>query len=303
MIIKNSFRYSTLGLAVASLVACGSGTAETDTSEQTRAAELPASQVATGQPQDAALAPIANESSSLPAAEAGGSSAAPPADPAPAGPAANPTAGAGAPAAVQPAPAGAQASEARQILERVERAYADVRSLEADFIQDLRVPLLSSDQQSRGKLFQRQPNRLLMRFTDPAGDVVVADGQHLWMYYPSVDRVQVMRTSLAQNGVSLDFQREFIHNANERYSSTLAGEETVDGRATHVLDLSPRTASPYRSVRIWVDKATHIVRRFEIAEQNDTVRRIELRNIRRNVTLDDALFRFTVPEGAQVFDQ
>lgn len=297
-------RYSTLALLAAGLAACGGGAGGADGAAGGEAG-------VGAEPRAQVAAPAADGAASLPpSAAVGGGEALPPTAAAePGADAAGPSPGGGAPAApagttapAAPVSPGA-AADARQIMERVERTYAGIRSLEADFVQELRVPLLGSDQQSRGKFYQRQPDRLLMRFSDPAGDVIVADGRHLWMYYPSVDRVQVLRASLAQGSGSVDFQREFLENSTERYAATLTGDEVVDGRPVHVLNLVPRTPSSYRSVRVWVDKENSLVRRFEVTEQNDSRRRIELRNIRRNVALDDALFRFNVPQGAQVFDQ
>lgn len=207
------------------------------------------------------------------------------------------------PAAAEAEPAApATTDQASTILLRAERAYAAARSLQADFIQDLTVPLLASSQRSRGDIFHRKPDRFLMRFSDPAGDVVVADGTHVWLYYPSSDPKQVIRTSIGEAG-RLDLQREFLSNPTERFSATLHGTENVDGRPAHVLTLVPRTASPYRQVRIWVDARDALVRRFEITENNEAVRRVELRNLRTNVELGDQLFSFTPPAGAQVFDQ
>ncbi len=193
--------------------------------------------------------------------------------------------------------------EAGQILERVERTYAGVSSMQADFVQDLRVPLLGTSQRSSGKLYQRRPDRFLMKFSDPAGDVIVADGRSFWMYYPSSDPKQVMKTSIAQGTQQVDLHQQFLSNPTARYNGTLDGSETVDGHRTHVLTLVPKQQSPVRRLRIWVDVEDYSVRRFEMTEENESVRRIELRNLRRNVQLPDGLFAFSPPRGAQVFEQ
>jgi outer membrane lipoprotein carrier protein len=207
-------------------------------------------------------------------------------------------------AAAPPTPAEAAPQDrAAEILTRAERASRAVRSLEADFTQSLTVPLLSQTQRSTGKLYQRRPDRLLMRFSDPEGDVIVADGRHFWLYYPSSDPRQVIRTSIAEGGEAVDLQQQFLSNPNQRFVATLAGEESVGRRPAHVLTLVPRGASPYRMLRVWVDREDHLVRRFEMTEENESVRRVELRNLRTNHALPDGLFAFTPPEGAQVFDQ
>jgi chaperone LolA len=206
-------------------------------------------------------------------------------------------------ASVPPPSAARRRQDANEILRRVEQTAAGIRTLEADFTQNLRVPLLNTDQSSAGRLYQRKPDRFLMRFTEPAGDVMVADGRYFWIYYPSSDRTQVIRTSIAEGGEQADFQRQFLSNATDRFVATLNPEEVVGGEPTWALTLVPRRASPYKVVRIWVGKQDFLVRRFEMTEENNSVRRVELRNIRVNQPIADALFSFTPPAGTHVFEQ
>ena len=201
-----------------------------------------------------------------------------------------------------PALAGGR-QDANEILRRVEQTAAGIRTLEADFTQSLRVPLLNTNQTSTGKLYQRKPDRFLMRFTEPAGDVMVADGRHFWIYYPSSDRTQVIRTSIAQGGEQADFQRQFLSNATDRFVATMNGQEAVGGRPAWSLTLVPKRESPYKVVRIWVDREDFMVRRFEMTEENNSVRRVELRNLKVNQPIADALFTFTPPAGTHVFEQ
>lgn len=192
---------------------------------------------------------------------------------------------------------------ASAILRRAEVAYDAMRSFDADFVQDLSVPVLESTQRSRGKMFVRRPDRFLMRFTQPAGDVVVADGRYLWLYYPSADKKQVVRMDVGQGGQQVDLQKEFLSDPTARFNAVLNGRESVGGRSAHVLTLTPKAASPYRRVKIWVDAQDALVRRFEITETNESVRRLELTNLRPNAAVADQLFRFTPPAGTQVFSR
>ncbi len=193
---------------------------------------------------------------------------------------------------------------AEAILSRAEQAYGAVESMEADFVQNLTVALLGSTERSRGKIFHRRPDRFRMQFAQPAGDIVLADGEYLWMYYPSSDATQVIRTALTDGTVQqVDFQQQFLSNAVERFDARLIGEETVNGSGAHVLILIPTGDSPFQRVKLWVDKDDSLVRRFEITEQNGTVREIVLSNLRPNVTISDELFEFAPPPGTQVFTQ
>lgn len=311
-------RFRRFGFLVAplTLAACG-GSEAADVRR-----DAPASAPSAQQPRAAAPAPVGETllESAVPAPGAGaaaagapGTGAAPLPSPGSSAAAPSPAPAAGAPApdpersGMVPASRGSARTpadaEAGEILERVERTYAGVSSMQADFVQDLRVPLLGTSQRSSGKLYQRRPDRFLMKFSEPAGDVIVADGRSFWMYYPSSDAKQVMKTSIAQGTQQVDLHQQFLSNPTARYNGTLDGTETVDGHRTHVLTLVPKQQSPVRRLRIWVDAEDYSVRRFEMTEENESVRRIELRNLRRNVQLPDGLFAFSPPRGAQVFEQ
>jgi outer membrane lipoprotein carrier protein len=215
--------------------------------------------------------------------------------------AAGSTEGAGSPGAATPSPGTGQAASTEAILRATSRAYAEVRSLRAGFQQQIRNPLLGRTTRSSGTLYQRQPDRFLMEFSDPDGDVIVSDGQYFWIYYPSVNPQQVIRTPRGAQG--LDLHSQFIGDPVTRFEATSHGTESVAGRAAHVLTLVPRQAAGYRSLKVWIDANDHLVRRFELTEDNGSVRRVELSDLAINPSLPDHLFQFTPPPGAQVIQR
>src|SRR5437868_2962102 len=80
-------------------------------------------------------------------------------------------------------PAAAQSIDAT--LDRGLRAYNSARTTKATFEQMLSNPLTGSSSKARGELLMRRPNQLSVKFTDPSGDRIVADGGMLWVYLPS----------------------------------------------------------------------------------------------------------------------
>lgn len=194
-----------------------------------------------------------------------------------------------------------QEPDARAVLLRASEAYEAVRSLRAEFVQTAENPLLRNRVTSRGTLVQRRPDRFLMKFSDPAGDVIVSDGQYIWVYYPSVDEDQVMRAPAGAAGAGgVDLQAQFLGDPVARFRSELHGKEEVGGRPAYVLTMVPREPMGYRSLKVWVDAGDYLVRRFEIVEDNGVTRHLELSGLRLNASLDDSLFRFTPPPGARI---
>ena len=197
--------------------------------------------------------------------------------------------------------AAAQDPSTASILRSTARAYDRVESMRADFQQVLRNTLLGSTARSSGTLYQRSPDRFLMKFSDPAGDIIVSDGRSFWLYFPSTDPRQVLRTPRGSQG--LDLQSQFIGDPVDRFRATYHGRETDRGRTTHVLTLVPREPLGYEKLKVWIDAEDHLVRKFELTEGNGVVRHFVLSNLTLNPDLPDSLFEFTPPEGATVIDR
>jgi outer membrane lipoprotein-sorting protein len=209
----------------------------------------------------------------------------------------------GAPAS--PGPSGAvtgdPADSAVAILERAAARYQGLSALQADFTMTYENPLLRSRSTGEGVLYQKRPDRLLLRFSEPAGDVILSDGRYFWVYYPSIDAAQVLRSEASAGSTSgVDLQAQFLGDPARRFAATLDGEETVAGRRAWQLTLKPRERLGYQQLRVWLDQRDYLARRFEITEDNGSTRRFELRNLRLDPTLADNLFRFDVPAGARV---
>lgn len=187
------------------------------------------------------------------------------------------------------------------ILRATSRAYEGLRSFRATFEQTLQNTLLGRTTRSEGTLYQRQPDRFLMDFSDPAGDRIVSDGRYFWLYFPSVDAKQVIRSSRGAQG--LDLHSQFIGDPVQRFETTYHGMEAVRGRQAHVMTLVPREAMGYQRLKVWIDADDHLVRRFELTENNGNIRHFVLSDLARNPSLSNDLFEFTPPAGAQVVER
>jgi outer membrane lipoprotein carrier protein len=195
----------------------------------------------------------------------------------------------------------AGAQEATAILERASERHESLDAFCADFHQVIQVRLLDDTVDSRGELCQARSDRFDMRWTDPAGDRVVADGTDLWVYFPSVDAGAVNRTRLATAEGRFDLHREFLSDPGRRYAATYLGTERAGGRSTFLIALRPLERSPYRSARVWIDTADYLIRKIEIDElESENLRTVELTNIRLNPELPGDRFRFEPPAGVQV---
>lgn len=203
--------------------------------------------------------------------------------------------------AAMAAPLGAQQS----VVSRAEHVYANIKTLRASFTQTVTNPLTHSDVTSHGELQQRIPGDVSVRFTDPAGDRIVANGKVVWVYLPSTNPGQVIRTNLDSSGVQVpDVATWFLDSPDTRYTISSAGTAAIDGHATTAVTLVPKDKSlPFAKATIWVDDDDSLIRQVETIDTQGLKRRIELTRLTPNATLDKDAFQFKVPKGVKVFGQ
>jgi outer membrane lipoprotein carrier protein len=200
--------------------------------------------------------------------------------------------------------AAAQEQSADAILDKASNAYTQVKTLRASFTQTINNPLTGTTATSTGEAQQRIPGYIDVRFTDPAGDRIVADGKWLWLYLPSTNPGQVIRTPVnnSANGVT-DFLGQLLNNPRSRFTPSDSRAATSDGRPAHVITLAPKDASlPFTKAMIWVDDADGLVRTFETVDQSGVVRHVAISKMQVNPKVDPKAFTFVVPKGTKVVE-
>ena len=204
---------------------------------------------------------------------------------------------------------GAQSTYAQSVDRTIDRAVAAwqaAKTVRASFEQTLTNPLTGSDVTARGDFQQEGRNRIDIRFTDPAGDRIVADGKWVWFYLPSSTPGQVVRTRIAPGSQgSPDLTAQFLDTPKSRFDVTDLGRDAVNGRPARVLSLVPKQGVdvPFTKAVIWVDSTDALIRQFELTEPSEIVRRVTIRTLTLNPTVSASAFRFTPPSGTKVIEQ
>lgn len=199
----------------------------------------------------------------------------------------------------------AQAQDAGAIVGRASKVYRSLSSLKADFVQVIDNPMIDSAE-SRGTLVQAGQDKLAMRFTDPPGEAVVIDGQHVWLYTPSTTPGQVIRMSVPSGGPVYGYNMLawFLDKPAERYTATYLRGDKLNGRTVDVVQLVPAVADlPFEKAILWLDRDDALPRRLEITERTGALRTLTLSNVRASQPVPKGTFTFKVPEGVRVVEQ
>ncbi len=181
-------------------------------------------------------------------------------------------------------------------LKGVEDRYNRTQSLQLAFTE-------SYQQQGRarvekGDLFLRKPGRMRWQYTAPAGKLFVSDGKFIYSYTPQDNRAEKMklketedmRAPLAFLLGRLDFKKDF------REFRARAQDGGVFITAIPKSDKLPYTEVSFLAA------PDFSIRRLEVKGQDNSILRFTFEKEAKDPALQDALFRFNPPPGAEYVD-
>jgi outer membrane lipoprotein carrier protein len=195
-----------------------------------------------------------------------------------------------------------QAQDVVAVLSAAEKAYHAATSFRAEFTQTIENPMLGAPEQSRGTMYLNPPDRFAMRFSDPKGDRIVADGRWLWLFTPSTAPDQVIRQDIPKGGaVTPNFFAQFVDRPLERYRATLIGKDSVGNTAVDVVRLVPRfDDQPFRDAVIAIGRKDGLLRRVALTEETGQKRLIVLPAPEAGIAIPPEEFQFRTPKGVKV---
>ena len=160
------------------------------------------------------------------------------------------------------ATAGAQSMSADEILSRLDKGqtFDTMKSFGTMSITDsLGIRKTEFINNARGK------DDSFMEFTSAAekGQKILRNSKELYLFFPESEEItRLQGSALRQNMAGSDISYEDLtgnRNRKDTYTATLAGDETIDGRACfHILLEANKKNIAYPKQEIWVDKSNYL---------------------------------------------
>jgi outer membrane lipoprotein carrier protein len=188
-------------------------------------------------------------------------------------------------------------------LGRLEKKYAEVGSIEADFTQEVYQATLARTKTSRGAITLSKP--LLVRWEThaPERSVLVSNGIKIWYYTPEIGpedkKGQVIvspASELSKNPLigilngSIPVEKAFrIKSRNES-----------DG--LHTLELEPKKRMGDVKTAILEVGSNYLIKQIKLIHQSGNTTKISLQKVRLGAKLPTNLFKFSPPPGTQVVE-
>jgi outer membrane lipoprotein carrier protein len=185
-----------------------------------------------------------------------------------------------------------------ELIRRVETRYNRAQTLSVEFLENYNMQGHPRPPEE-GKLTLRKERKMRWDYLRPAGKLFISDGKTVYLYSASENRVEKMplkntedmRAPLAFLLGRLDMKKEF------RDFSSHPGE----GSDVWLVARSKNDRTPYDNVEMLI-AADGTIKDLKVAGRDQSLLEFAFKDERLNPPVNDNLFHFIIPAGADVVD-
>jgi outer membrane lipoprotein carrier protein len=178
----------------------------------------------------------------------------------------------------------------------VEARY-NVPGFTADFDQESILKAMAVTDTASGRLMVRQPGKMRWEYLVPDPQTIITDGKDLWVYRPEENQVLVAKP----RRFSERARAPVFSPTSRRFEKASSCPWPSDDPNQYRLKLVPNKSSvELMAVELDIVKKTYDLVRITTFNVYGDETRIELKNVSFDDPPPESLFRFDVPEGADV---
>lgn len=173
--------------------------------------------------------------------------------------------------------------------QQLEAFLKDLTTLKADFEQTLQQEDDRAAYTSSGVFYLKRPGQLRWEYTLPSEQLIVADGERIWLYDIELEQVSHRRQAAALAGTPAQLLSDQAP-VTEHFQVNDLGKE--DG--LNWVELLP-VEKESQFIRLRLALNENSLRRMEMVDNFGQTTRFVFDNLRRNPPLDASLFTFEPP--------
>lgn len=177
---------------------------------------------------------------------------------------------------------------------KLERFTQGLTSLQADFTQTVQDNRGQIVEKSSGVLAIQRPNKFRWDYRKPHEQVIVSDGERLWLYDPDLEQATVRRLEQSLAGTPAG-----LLAGSEDLRKSFEVERVEELRGWTFIDLTPKRAdTDFKKVRLGLRDGE--LGSMALTDKLGQTTALEFSAFKRNPTLPAARFQFTPPSGVDV---
>ena len=185
------------------------------------------------------------------------------------------------------------------LLQRIQTRYQQTGSFTARFVQvDQRTE--AEERRAQGSVRYKRPGRMRWHYESPDEQLLVTDGETLWLYDPLLENVTIQRIERVAPGTVLAFLLG-VGDLESDFRPRPQTRKLLDSRQGVVLELMPRREmANLEFLQLEVHPQTSDLLALALVDGSGNVRTIRLEGMERNVELAEAEFVFEVTPDLEV---
>lgn len=195
---------------------------------------------------------------------------------------------------------GAMTQDPAKVLDRLSKSFSREKGFESSFSQSL-TPPNSRVVLSGGSLLYKAPGKMILRYRDPEGQILLLSGSNVSLYIPQ-NRQLLLRTIQAHRipeTPALLFAN--LGHLGRYFYIRPEGSGTASDQKSYAIELIPRQPDPHLAVaRISIDLKSGYPRSITFMEVNGTEIAIKLLDLRPRASIRDTDFELSVPPQTTV---
>jgi len=198
---------------------------------------------------------------------------------------------------------GQPVAEEMKLLRLIQKQYQSIRSFSGRFIQtSQRADTEIGPKKAEGLVSYKRPGKMRWLYEAPEEQLLVTNGQTMWLYDPLLENVTVQKLEKITEGTALSFllglgnlQADFIHR--EISKNLLIGQDGL------IVELEPKKSTANLAfIQLNVHPETYNLQTIALMDQQDNYRTIQLMNMKYNLEIEDNFFEFTVTNDMEVIE-
>ncbi|MDE0659333.1 MAG: outer membrane lipoprotein chaperone LolA [Gammaproteobacteria bacterium] len=182
--------------------------------------------------------------------------------------------------------------------ERLAALLDAMSSYQADFEQVVASQFGEILQTATGTMHLERPGRLRWRVDAPYPQLIVANGEHVWIYDPDLEQVTVQPFDETVEGTPAMFLTASAR-VEENFRVRMDSPTAASAMRFVLSPRDPGSRSLFRTMTLTFS-AHGLLTGLDIVDDLDQETRMVFRNGRGNPVLESELFEFEVPEGVDV---
>jgi outer membrane lipoprotein carrier protein len=188
-----------------------------------------------------------------------------------------------------------------KILDGIEKRYS-VPGFSADFNQESTLKAMDIVDSATGNLKVKRPGMMRWEYISPDPQIIVTDGDRLWIYRPEDNQVMVgSAPAFFKDGKGAGFLSD-MKLLRAKFTVFLENSNVAEGEDYHLKLIPEDESLELAAIILVVDPETYIIKNIVTYNAYDDETRIRMTNYNFDINLDDNMFYFAIPKGVDILE-